>query len=67
MEKTWLKEIALVSRSLVVLLQNARKKHIYDNDQHSEGVIKMIKKQPDRKIDCDEAAQYFQARYKYLK
>ena len=56
-----------MSRALVRLLQQARKKHIYDNDQHSEGLIKSIKKQPDRKINCDEAAQYFQARYKDLK
>ena len=27
----------------------------------------MIKKQPDRRIDCNEPAQYFQARYESLK
>ena len=49
------------------IIAEGTKKHIYDNDQHSEGNISMIKKQPDRRIDCNEPAQCFQARCKILK
>ena len=48
-KRTWLKESALWSRVLVVLLQRAQKTHIYDNGQHMEGVFKSIKHQPDKK------------------
>ena len=50
-----------------IIAEGTEKKHIFDNDQHSEGVISMIKKQLDRKVDCNEPAQYFQARYNSLK
>ena len=64
---TWLKESALWSPALVVLLKKVLKKHIYDNDQHMEGVIKNVKQQPDRLLDCDEPALYFYSRWKDLK
>jgi hypothetical protein len=65
-KRNWLKESTLWSCALVVLLKRARKAHIYDNDQHMEGVFNSIKHQPDRKIDCDEPAFYFHSRFKYL-
>ena len=40
------------------------KTHIYDNDQHTEGVIKNVKQRPYRSMDCDEPALYFDARRK---
>ena len=47
--------------AVVTLIKKALKKHIDDNDQHMEGVIKNIKQQPDRSMDCDEPALYFDA------
>lgn len=61
---TWLKESAIWSAALVTLMKKALKKHIYDNDQHMEGVINNVKVQPDRKMVCDEPALYFHGRWK---
>jgi hypothetical protein len=58
-ERTWLKESALWIHALVVLLKKMPKKHVYDNDQHMQDVIKKFKSQPNRKMDCDESALYF--------
>ena len=44
----------------MVLLKRARKTHIYNNDQHMEGV-------PDRQIDYDELVLYFHSIFKGLK
>ena len=63
LRKTWLKEAALWSRSAVNLLKTATGKHIYDNNQHSEGGWRDTKQQPDLKADCIEPARYFLRRY----
>ena len=64
---TWLKETAIWSRALVGLIKKARRRHIYDNDQHMEGVIANHKQQPDSKMNCDEPALYFHSRFNDLK
>lgn len=67
LEKTWLKEAALWSHAPIALLRKAVKKHVYDNDQHMEGVFSNIKAQPDRHMNCDEPAMYIWSRWKDTK
>ena len=49
------------------MLKTSRKIHIYNNDQHTEGVFDVIKRQPDRNISCDEPVLYFYSKFKDLK
>ena len=44
LEGQWLKESALWSCGLVLLLKSANDKHIYNNNMHMEAVIKHSKK-----------------------
>ena len=39
-------------------LMRGYKKHIYDNNNHSEGVIGIVKRQPDKKANGEELALY---------
>ena len=59
-----MKEIVLVNYALVGLLRKTLNKHIYDNDQHMEGVIKNFKRQPERKLDGSDLALYIHSRWK---
>ena len=57
-KKNWLNESPLWSRALVNLLETAMQKHIFGNNQHSEGIIKHIKEQGDLHLHTQQLATY---------
>ena len=53
---TWSKEAALWTGLTIELLQDILKKHIFGNNQNSEGIVKNEKDKPDIRLTCQESA-----------